>query len=116
MTRQEVHDILKTAFQLNEIHSEYGMTELLSQGYSKGEGIFLTPPWMKVKVRLEDDPLDIRSSGTGIINVIDLANIYSCCFIATEDVGRVYEDGSFEVQGRVDNSDIRGCSLMVAGL
>lgn len=116
MTRQEVHDILKTAFQLDAVHSEYGMTELLSQGYSKGEGIFLTPPWMKVSVRLEDDPLDVRSSGTGIINVIDLANIYSCCFIATEDVGRVYEDGSFEVQGRVDNSDIRGCSLMVAGL
>ncbi|MGN6420572.1 MAG: LuxE/PaaK family acyltransferase [Pseudobacter sp.] len=116
MTRQEVHDILRTAFQLDAVHSEYGMTELLSQGYSKGEGIFLTPPWMKVSVRLEDDPLDVRSSGTGIINVIDLANIYSCCFIATEDVGRVYEDGSFEVQGRVDNSDIRGCSLMVAGL
>lgn len=116
MTRQEVHDILKNAFQLNTVHSEYGMTELLSQGYSKGEGIFLTPPWMKVSVRLEDDPLDVRSSGTGIINVIDLANIYSCCFIATEDVGRVYEDGSFEVQGRVDNSDIRGCSLMIAGL
>lgn len=116
MTRQEVHDILKKAFQLDAIHSEYGMTELLSQGYSTGEGIFLTPPWMKVSVRLEDDPLDVRSSGTGIINVIDLANIYSCCFIATEDVGRVYENGSFEVQGRVDNSDIRGCSLMVAGL
>lgn len=116
MTRQEVHEILQTAFGLASIHSEYGMTELLSQGYSKGEGIFHTPAWMKVKVRQEDDPLDIRSSGTGIINVIDLANIYSCCFIATEDVGRVYEDGSFEVQGRVDNSDIRGCSLMVAGL
>lgn len=116
MTRQEVHDILKKAFQLDAIHSEYGMTELLSQGYSTGEGIFLTPPWMKVSVRLEDDPLDVRSSGTGIINVIDLANIYSCCFIATEDVGRVYENGSFEVQGRVDNSDIRGCSLMIAGL
>lgn len=116
MTRQEVHDILKAAFQLPSIHSEYGMTELLSQGYSKGEGIFLTPPWMKIRVRLEDDPLDVRLSGTGIINVIDLANIYSCCFIATEDVGRVFEDGSFEVQGRVDNSDIRGCSLMVAGL
>lgn len=116
MTRQEVHDILKKAFQLDAIHSEYGMTELLSQGYSTGEGIFLTPPWMKVSVRLEDDPLDVRSSGTGIINVIDLANIYSCCFIATEDVGRVYENGTFEVQGRVDNSDIRGCSLMIAGL
>lgn len=116
MTRQEVHDILRKAFQLDSVHSEYGMTELLSQGYSKGDGIFLTPPWMKVRVRLEDDPLDVRSSGTGIINVIDLANIYSCCFIATEDVGRVYGNGSFEVQGRVDNSDIRGCSLMVAGL
>ncbi|QEC42781.1 acyl transferase [Pseudobacter ginsenosidimutans] len=116
MTRQEVHDILKTAFGLSSIHSEYGMTELLSQGYSKGEGIFHTPAWMQIRVRQEDDPLDVRLSGTGIINVIDLANIYSCCFIATEDVGRVYEDGSFEVQGRVDNSDIRGCSLMVAGI
>jgi hypothetical protein len=116
MTRQEVHDILKAAFGLPSIHSEYGMTELLSQGYSKGEGIFHTPSWMQIRVRQDDDPLDIRLSGTGIINVIDLANIYSCCFIATEDVGRVYEDGSFEVQGRVDNSDIRGCSLMVAGL
>ena len=116
MIRQEVHEILKTAFGLNSIHSEYGMTELLSQGYSKGEGIFHTPAWMQIRVRQEDDPLDVRMSGTGIINVIDLANIYSSCFIATEDVGRVYEDGSFEVQGRVDNSDIRGCSLMVAGL
>ncbi|WP_127130004.1 acyl transferase [Pseudoflavitalea rhizosphaerae] len=116
MTRQEVHDILKTAFGLSCVHSEYGMTELLSQGYSKGGGIFHTPAWMQIRVRQEDDPLDVRLSGTGIINVIDLANIYSCCFIATEDVGRVYEDGSFEVQGRVDNSDIRGCSLMVAGI
>lgn len=116
MTRQEVHDILKTAFGLSSVHSEYGMTELLSQGYSKGQGIFHTPAWMQIRVRQEDDPLDVRLSGTGIINVIDLANIYSCCFIATEDVGRVYEDGSFEVQGRVDNSDIRGCSLMVAGI
>lgn len=116
MTREQVHGILKNAFGLQHIHSEYGMTELLSQGYSKGEGIFDTPAWMRVMVRQEDDPFDVRSNGTGIINVIDLANIYSCAFIATEDVGRVFENGQFEVQGRVDNSDIRGCSLMVAGL
>ncbi|NML21135.1 acyl transferase [Pseudoflavitalea sp. G-6-1-2] len=116
MTREQVHAILKNAFGLTHIHSEYGMTELLSQGYSKGEGIFDTPAWMRVMVRQEDDPFDVRHSGTGIINVIDLANIYSCAFIATEDVGRVFENGQFEVQGRMDNSDIRGCSLMVAGL
>lgn len=114
MTRQQVHEILQNAFGVPSVHSEYGMTELLSQGYSNGNGIFQTPPFMKVLVRQEDDPLDVRLAGTGIINVIDMSNIYSCCFIATEDVGRVYDDGSFEVQGRVDNSDIRGCSLMLA--
>jgi hypothetical protein len=116
ITRQQVHDILKAAFGLPAIHAEYGMTELLSQAYAAGEGILHCPPWMKVLVRQEDDPFDVRSSGSGIINVIDLANIYSCAFIATDDVGRVYDNGSFEVQGRMDNSDIRGCSLMVAGL
>jgi hypothetical protein len=115
MTRQQVHDILKAAFGLPAIQAEYGMTELLSQAYAAGQGILHCPPWMKVLARQEDDPFDVRSSGNGILNVIDLANIYSCAFIATEDVGRVYDNGSFEVQGRMDNSDIRGCSLMVAG-
>lgn len=116
ITRQEVHNILKAAFGLPVIHAEYGMTELLSQAYSAGEGILRCPPWMKVLVREEDDPFVVHAAGTGVLNVIDLANIYSCSFIATEDVGRVYENGSFEVQGRMDNSDIRGCSLMVASL
>ncbi len=116
ITRQQVHDILKAAFGLPAIHAEYGMTELLSQAYSAGEGMLRCPPWMKVLVREEDDPFAVHAAGTGVLNVIDLANIYSCSFIATEDVGRVYENGSFEVQGRMDNSDIRGCSLMVAGL
>jgi hypothetical protein len=89
------------------------MTELLSQGYSMGEGIFNTVPWMKVLVRDEDDPFLITGKGRGLFNVIDLANIYSCSFIATDDVGRIFENGSFEVLGRRDNSDIRGCSLMV---
>ena len=116
MTRQEVHAILKNAFQLSAIHSEYGMTELLSQAYSAGEGIFDCPAWMKVVVRQEDDPFDIRLSGTGVINIIDLANIYSCSFIATDDIGKLDVSGQFEVQGRMDNSDIRGCSLMVTGI
>jgi hypothetical protein len=113
MIRQEVHQLLITSFGVETIHSEYGMTELLSQGYSFGNGIFNTVPWMKVLLRDEDDPLKIKTTGRGVINVIDLANIYSCSFIATEDLGTLYEDGSFEVSGRMDNSDIRGCSLMV---
>lgn len=116
MIRHEVHDVLKKAFSLDAIHSEYGMTELLSQAYSKGEGIFHCPPWMKVLVRDEEDPLHIKPAGAGrnagAINVIDLANVYSCSFIATDDAGNVYPDGSFEVLGRIDNSDLRGCSLM----
>lgn len=112
LTRAEVHRQLMDGLGVTTIHSEYGMTELLSQAYSKGEGRFVCPPWMKVLVRDEDDPLLVKTSGRGLLQVIDLANIYSCCFIATEDVGIVYEDGSFEVWGRLDNSDIRGCSLM----
>lgn len=112
LTRQEVHAILQQSFGVNSIHSEYGMTELLSQAYSKGNGKFICPPWMKVVVRDEDDPLQIKTYGKGILNIIDLANVYSCSFIATDDIGIVYEDGSFEVQGRIDNSDIRGCSLL----
>jgi hypothetical protein len=117
MIRAEVHDILKQAFHVPVIHSEYGMTELLSQAYSKGNGIFNCPPWMKVFLRDEEDPLYVRSSPgnrhiTGAINIIDLANIHSCSFIATDDAGRLFPDGSFEVLGRLDNSDLRGCSLL----
>ncbi len=116
MTRAQVHAILCKAFQKETIHSEYGMTELLSQAYSKGKGIFNTPPWMKVLLREEDDPFAMHDIGdktiTGAINVIDLANIYSCSFIATEDAAKLYTDGSFEVMGRLDNTDIRGCSLL----
>jgi phenylacetate-coenzyme A ligase PaaK-like adenylate-forming protein len=113
MTRGEVHGILKTQFGLPAIHSEYSMTELLSQAYSKEEGKFACPPWMKILLRSEDDPLEVYRNGKGVINIIDLANIYSCAFIATDDAGKVSEDGSFEVLGRVDNSDVRGCSLLV---
>ncbi len=120
LTRQEVHAQLKQHFGLKQIHSEYGMTELLSQAYSTGEGLFYTAPWMKVLLRAADDPFDIISpqamptaSATGAINIIDLANLYSCAFIATDDVGRLYNNGSFEVLGRLDNSDMRGCGLMI---
>ncbi|GMV77558.1 MAG: acyltransferase [Chitinophagaceae bacterium] len=113
MTRAEVHNILQNSFSCNTIHSEYGMTELLSQAYATKNGIFNCPKWMKVVVQSEDDPLNIQLKGKGILNIIDLANIYSCSFISTEDVGVVYENGSFEVQGRLDNSALRGCNLMV---
>ena len=113
MTRFEVHDTLTHNLGVETIHSEYGMTELLSQAYSFGKGIYRCPPWMKVLVRSEDDPMSISTQGKGILNIIDLANLYSCSFIATEDVGIVYPDGSFEVLGRLDSSDIRGCSLLV---
>lgn len=116
MTREEVHLLLTTAFQTGAIHSEYGMTELLSQAYSYGNGVFNCPPWMKVLVRQDDDPLDVRVAGSGVINIIDLANLYSCSFIATDDVGTVMPDGSFEVLGRIDTSDIRGCNLLIAGV
>lgn len=112
MIRFEVHDFLCSRLGVKAIHSEYGMTELLSQAYSKGDGIFVCPPWMKILVRDEEDPLCVKETGRGLLNIIDLANIYSCSFIATDDVGVVYEDGSFEVLGRMDNSDIRGCSLL----
>ncbi len=113
MIRPEVHEILKKAFNLSVVHSEYGMTELLSQAWSKGEGVFNCPPWMKILMRDEEDPFLIKSAGSGTINIIDLANIWSCSFIATDDVGKLNADGSFEVLGRVDGSDLRGCSLMV---
>lgn len=113
MIREEVHSFLQQQLKLSAVHSEYGATELLSQAYSSGNGLFNTVPWMKVLVRNEDDPLLVSEKGRGLINVIDLANVYSCSFIATDDVGRISEDGTFEVTGRMDNSDIRGCSLMV---
>ncbi|GAA4944918.1 acyltransferase [Algibacter agarivorans] len=114
MIRAELHKTLKDGFGVDNIHSEYGMTELLSQAYSKGQGVFNCPPWMKILTRDTEDALSIQNYGkAGGINVIDLANINSCAFIATQDLGRVNADGSFEVIGRFDNSDIRGCNLMV---
>jgi hypothetical protein len=148
LTRMEVHEQLKKAFQKKEIHSEYGMTELLSQAYAKKEGRFRCPPWMKVMIRDEEDPLlvyspesivDSSESGVGssesakmnnglralnselktmngAINIIDLANVHSCSFIATDDVGKLYSDESFEVLGRMDGSDLRGCSLLTGSI
>lgn len=111
--RNELHTILKKGFGVNMIHSEYGMTELLSQAYSKGDGFFQYPPWMRVFTRDTENPLEILAvEKTGGINVIDLANINSCSFIATQDLGKTYKDQSFEVLGRFDHSDIRGCNLM----
>jgi phenylacetate-coenzyme A ligase PaaK-like adenylate-forming protein len=115
MIREELHQTLYKGFGVDAIHSEYGMTELLSQAYSKGDGIFNCPPWMKVITRDTNDPIsNLSNDKTGGINVIDLANINSCSFIATQDLGKVYADGSFEVLGRFDNSDIRGCNLLIA--
>jgi hypothetical protein len=113
MSKQELYDALRSAFDLDHVYSEYGMTELLSQAYAI-DGLYTAPPWMKVYLREETDPLEIiKASGqTGVINIIDLANLYSCSFIATEDAGRLHDFG-FEVLGRVDHSDIRGCSLML---
>ncbi len=120
MTRQEVHAVLQKQLDISLVHSEYGMTELLSQAYSKGDGIFHCPGWMKIVLRDEDDPFHIitaddaqNKSQTGLINIIDLANIHSCSFIAADDVGRLHANESFEVLGRADSSDVRGCSLMV---
>lgn len=114
LVREEVHEILCRRFSIEMVHSEYGMTELLSQAYSKGKGIFSAPPWMKVFVRDPYDPLNLLEPGkTGGINIIDLANIWSCPFIATGDLGLLHADGSFEIFGRMDQAEIRGCSLMV---
>ncbi len=113
LTRNEVHAILKKQWQLNEVHSEYGMTELLSQAYASSGGIFKYTDTMRVLVRDINDPLDVMEIGNGVLNIIDLANIHSCSFIATEDIGNVSADGSFEVLGRMDHSALRGCSLMV---
>ncbi|KAA5827920.1 acyl transferase [Algibacter amylolyticus] len=114
LIRTELHETLKKGLGVNHIHSEYGMTELLSQAYSKGNGVFNCPPWMRVLTRDTEDALTIQNPGkAGGLNIIDLANINSCSFIATQDLGRVNSDNSFEVIGRFDNSDIRGCNLMV---
>jgi phenylacetate-coenzyme A ligase PaaK-like adenylate-forming protein len=114
MIREELHEVLKSGFHVSTIHSEYGMTEMLSQAYSMGDGIFKTPPWMKILIRDTNDPKTLLADGkTGGINVIDLANLYSCSFIATQDLGKIHSNETFEVLGRFDNSDIRGCNLMV---
>ena len=114
MTKYELHSILKQAFHLKHIHSEYGMTELLSQAYSFSDGVFQTPKWMKVAIRDPQDPMSLLAHHqVGGINVIDLANINSCCFIATQDLGKTIDDTHFEVCGRLEASDIRGCNLLV---
>jgi phenylacetate-coenzyme A ligase PaaK-like adenylate-forming protein len=113
LSKEELHLLLQKNLGVNMIHSEYGMTELLSQAYSLGNGIFKCPPWMKVLIGETEDPTALKTKGRGILHIIDLANLYSCAFIATQDMGELYEDGSFRVLGRVDNSDRRGCSLLV---
>jgi phenylacetate-coenzyme A ligase PaaK-like adenylate-forming protein len=115
MTRSELHSVLKEKFKIRNIHSEYGMTELLSQAWSQGDGIYNCPPWMKILLREINDPLAVfdETGISGGINIIDLANINSCSFIASGDLGKLLPGGGFEVQGRFDNSDIRGCNLLV---
>jgi phenylacetate-coenzyme A ligase PaaK-like adenylate-forming protein len=114
LIRAEIHAILKQRFKVEQVHSEYGMTELLSQAYALKDGIYQCPPWMQVLTREINDPFCLTESGQqGVVNIIDLANIHSCAFIDTEDLGRVHEDGSFEILGRLDNSDMRGCNLLL---
>ncbi|MCD7970770.1 MAG: acyltransferase [Alistipes sp.] len=113
LTKDEIHTILCDGFSVPTVHSEYGMAELSSQAYSRGGGVFRCPPWMKVLVRDLNDPFDIREAGTGGLNVIDLANRFSCAFIQTQDIGTVYPDGSFTIMGRIDRSETRGCNLLV---
>lgn len=114
MIKEEVHAELKEKFGISTIHSEYGMTELLSQAYSKKDGLFECPPWMRVLIRDSNDPFRYMDQGrAGGINVVDLANLYSCSFIETKDLGKIYPDSTFEILGRFDNSDIRGCNLMI---
>ena len=112
LTKEALHALLSRNLGVSNIQSEYGMTELLSQAYSLGGGIFRCPPWMKVLVGEDADPTALKIKGRGVLHIIDLANIYSCAFIATQDMGELYEDGSFKVLGRADNSDRRGCSLL----
>ena len=114
LTRHELHKILRDSFGVKTIHSEYGMTELTSQAYSKGNGLFHTPPWMQVSIRDINDPFSkVKKGKSGGINIIDLANITTCAFIETKDLGCLHDNNSFEVLGRFDNSDVRGCNLMV---
>ena len=114
MIKEEVHAVLKEKLSTHAIHSEYGMTELLSQAYAKRDGLFECPPWMRVLIRDTNDPFSYVKPGKGGgINVIDLANLYSCSFIETKDLGKMHADGSFEILGRFDNSDLRGCNLMI---
>lgn len=113
ITREELHEVLKGAFQVSAIHSEYGMTELLSQAYSSGEGIFRCPESMRVVLKEVNDPFSAKNITSGLINVVDLANAHSCAFVETQDLGRYGEGGHFEVLGRIDASDARGCNLMV---
>lgn len=116
LVREEAHEIMQKSFGVEKIHSEYGMTELLSQAYSKGDGFFSCPPWMSIKIRDPYDPFSLIAEGkTGAINIIDLANLYSCAFIQTDDLGKTYENGNFEVIGRMDGSQIRGCNLLTFG-
>ena len=114
LLKEEIHQLLQEAFLTKHIHSEYGMTELLSQSYSKGKNIFKSPPWMKILIRDVNDPLSIMGDNKkGGINVIDLANIYSCPFVATQDLGCTFKDGAFSVLGRLSNANVRGCNLLI---
>jgi phenylacetate-coenzyme A ligase PaaK-like adenylate-forming protein len=115
MVKEELHQVLMNGFGVSAIHSEYGMTELLSQGYSKGNGIFETPPWMKISIRDATDPLSfVAENQSGGINVIDLSNYYSCSFIATQDLGKMHSPTTFSVLGRFDHTDVRGCNMLLA--
>lgn len=115
MVREELHEYLRAGFGVDKIHSEYGMTELLSQAYSKGNGIFETPPWMKIMIRDVNDPLSWMPEGkSGAVNIIDLANFHSISFIATQDLGKITAKNQFEILGRFDHSDVRGCNLLIA--
>ena len=114
MTRDALHSLLKESFKIDEIHSEYGMTELLSQSWSSERGIFKSPPWMKILIRDMYDPFSYQEENkSGGINIIDLANVWSCSFISTQDIGKTLPGGGFEVLGRFDHSDLRGCNLML---
>lgn len=113
LSKQELHEVLCKAFNVESVHSEYGMAELTSQAYSVGRGVFRAPSWMRVLVRDVADPTDVRRVGRGGVNIIDLASRHSVAFIATGDVGEVYDDGSFTIDGRISHSDIRGCNLLV---
>lgn len=114
LTRSELHQIYKSSFHVDTIHSEYGMTELLSQAYSKGDGIYSSPNWMKILIRDVNDPFKLLpNEKSGGVNVIDLANIHSCSFISTQDLGKKYSNDTFEILGRFDNSDLRGCNLLI---